>query len=135
MRQQTPCLLFWPSRGAFRLPSVLIAGLLAGACDPPPSPVPRPPDIAGPSPRVEAMKHDLVEQLAQCESGGQSIYSSGGVYVGPMQFHRGTVVAYYKILYGLQITHKDAVEIAMDPDRAKQLTKDVIFTSGNKVRD
>ena len=110
-------------------------GLLAAACTSDISPVPRPPDIPGPSVRIETMKHDLVERLAQCESGGQSVYSPGGLYVGPMQFHRGTVVAYYKILYGLQITTKDAVEIAMDFDRAKQLAKDIIFTSGNKVRD
>lgn len=111
------------------------AALALVACTEAISPVPRPPDIPSASSRVEAMKLDLVERLAQCESGGQSVYSPGGVYVGPMQFHRGTVVAYYKILYGLQITTKDAVDIAMDRDRSMQLAKDIIFTTGNKTRD
>ena len=119
-----------------RLSAALAVGALAlAACAEPPKVAQRPVALAiAPSP-AESMKTDLVERLAQCESGGQSIYGAGGLYVGPLQFHRTTVVGYYRILYGQQITHRDAVEIAMDRDRAHQLAKDIIFTSGNKVRD
>ena len=112
-----------------------LAMLALAGCDPAPVQHPRPPDIVSRTPQIEAMKLDVVERLAQCESGGQSIYSPGGLYVGALQFHRGTVIAYYRILYGIQISTKEAVEIALDKERATQLAKDIIFTSGNKVRD
>jgi hypothetical protein len=121
-----------PARMMFPFPLLLCA---IAACAPPQQQQAARPHVDINAARIEAMKLDVVERLAQCESGGQSIYSPGGLYVGPMQFHRGTVIAYYRTLYGQQISTREAVEIAMDKPRATQLARDIIFTSGNKARD
>lgn len=112
------------------------AALTLGACAaPPPAEVARPPAPPAPQGQAEAKKAQLVAKLAECESGNQPVYSPGRVYVGPLQFHRTTVVGYYRTLYGQQISTQEAVEIAMDQSRSHALAKDIIFTSGNGVRD
>ncbi len=47
--------------------------------------------------------------------------------IGLFQFKIGTVIGYYKQLYGKTITPLEAVQIALDEQQARQLAKDIIF--------
>lgn len=46
---------------------------------------------------------------------------------GVMQFKLTTVMHYYDVLYGKQITEKEALLIALDDDQARALASDIIF--------
>ena len=88
--------------------------------------------------KIDDLKMEVVETLRKCESQGYS--ESDGIIIfdtnnkasiGSLQFQKATVIHYYKVLYGEVITGKQAVEIALDNDRAGQLAKDIIFKTKN----
>ncbi len=54
--------------------------------------------------------------------------------VGSYQYKIPTVIFYYKKLYNQDITRKQAVLIALDDNKARSLTKDIIFKE-NGVRN
>lgn len=49
---------------------------------------------------------------------------------GPYQFKVPTVQHYYKLLYKKTITQREAIEIALDPVKSKELARDVAFRGG-----
>jgi hypothetical protein len=88
--------------------------------------------------KIDDLKNDVVAQLMKCESGGHKeddgiiIFDSNNkASIGQAQFQIDTVIHYYKVLYGKTITRKEAVLIAIDGDRAAELTKDVMFKTKN----
>lgn len=84
--------------------------------------------------KVEVLKEDILDRLMACESAGHSeedgiiIFDSNNEpSIGQFQFQRDTVVHYYGTLYGKEITRKDAVVIAVDTEKARELAHDIIF--------
>lgn len=88
--------------------------------------------------KIDSLKDDVVAQLMSCESGGHKeedgiiIFDSNNkASIGQAQFQVNTVIHYSKLLYGKTVTRKEAVLIAIDKDRAAQLTKDIMFKTKN----
>ncbi len=94
--------------------------------------------LVAPDPRddyqrgIEERKDEVIKQLAICESGGygpsdKPIYGGRGLYLGRLQFDTRTVVSYVQKRDGVQLNHKEAVELANDYDRAADLAKYMVF--------
>lgn len=90
--------------------------------------------------KIDKLKDEVIAQLRACESAGHSeddgilIFDSNEkASIGTLQFQKNTVIHYYKVLYGKEITGKEAVMIALDDDKAGQLAKDIAFTTKNKI--
>jgi hypothetical protein len=90
--------------------------------------------------KLNSLKRDVAEKLMACESGGYK--DSDGIIIfdsnekasiGVFQFQKNTVIHYYNVLYGKKITPKEAVMIALDQDKARQLAIDVMFTTKAKA--
>lgn len=84
--------------------------------------------------KLAALKQDLVSRLSDCERGGRTEADGLIVWdtnnkpsIGVLQFQTKTVQHYYKTLYQKDITTKEAVEIALDKEKAFTLATDVIF--------
>lgn len=84
--------------------------------------------------KIEALKNDVVGRLAKCESEGHSeadgiiIFDVNKVpSIGQFQFQRKTVQHYVREIEGRAITGKEAIEIALDTERAAGLAKKIIF--------
>ena len=84
--------------------------------------------------KVEQLKNDVVNQIKSCESGGHKeedgliiLDTNNKMSIGQLQFQTNTVKHYYKTLYDKVITTKEAIEIAIDTDKATALAKDIIF--------
>ncbi|UYN93943.1 MAG: hypothetical protein KIT25_18085 [Enhydrobacter sp.] len=81
---------------------------------------------------LEERKDEVIRQLSHCESGGwgpsdRKIYGGRGAYHGRLQFTIRTVQAYVRMRDGLQLSARDASELAHDYDRAADLAKYMIF--------
>lgn len=93
--------------------------------------------------KVAQLKQDLLDDLGlRCETLGVKepdaaiIFDSNNeASIGRYQFQRETVIYYYKKLYGKDITRREAIEIAVDPDRAGPLALDIMFQDGYKHTD
>jgi hypothetical protein len=90
--------------------------------------------------KIETAKNDVIDRLAQCESGGHKADDGILVFdtnnkasIGELQFQKDTVRHYVKKLYGKDITGREAVIWALDTEKARQLAKDIIFTTENGV--
>jgi hypothetical protein len=90
--------------------------------------------------KIENAKDDVINRLAQCESGGHKADDGILVFdtnnkasIGELQFQKDTVRHYVKKLYGKDITGREAVIWALDTGKARQLAKDIIFTTENGV--
>ena len=88
--------------------------------------------------KVEELKAGVVAELEQCESGGYPsdrgiiIFDSNDqASIGVLQMQKTHVKHFYKELYGQEITGQEAVVIAITPEKARPLAKDVLF----KVED
>ena len=88
--------------------------------------------------KVTELKAEIVETLRQCESSGHSeddgiivFDSNGQASIGNWQFQKKTVIHYYQKLYGLAITQKEAVLIALDDKKAATLTEKILFEVEN----
>jgi hypothetical protein len=86
------------------------------------------------SDKVKQLKGEVLDTLKSCESGGYSendgiiIFDSNNqASIGSFQFQKKTVIHYYKTLYGKEITPKEAVLIALDDEKARELAEMVIF--------
>lgn len=86
------------------------------------------------SKKIDEIKDEAVNGIMKCESAGHTegdgiiIFDSNNkASIGQFQFQKATVIHYYKTLYNTDIDAKEAVLIALDTDRARKLTKDVIF--------
>jgi hypothetical protein len=83
---------------------------------------------------IEGLKDSVVERLANCETKGRPDASSVVIIdannkasVGKLQFQTETVVNYTKLIEGRTIDRKEAMQIALDGDRAASLAKRIIF--------
>src|SRR3990167_10954782 len=90
--------------------------------------------------KVEALKDDIVARLEKCESGGKkeedgiAILDSNDVgSYGPLQFQRKTVMHYYELKEGKPINGRDAIILALQGDKARDLARWVIFETPNGV--
>jgi hypothetical protein len=88
----------------------------------------------GMSATIETLKDDVVGRLASCESGGHPENDAAIILdvnraasIGKLQFQTRTVVHYMKEIEGRGIDAKEAVEIALDTERASSLAKKIIF--------
>lgn len=86
------------------------------------------------SEKIEQLKEGVLNDLRACESGGAKesagliTYDSNKVAsIGSYQFQVKTVQHYYKSLYQSDITQKEAVLIALDDVKARELAGDIIF--------
>lgn len=94
--------------------------------------------------KIEDLKNEVVETIRKCESQGNNnlIYTfdpdprqpskqqaSFGVY----QYKLKTIVDYKKILHNETITERQALDIALDANQAKELTKDIVFKDTGKA--
>jgi hypothetical protein len=85
--------------------------------------------------KIQALKDDLVTRLEhECESKGTTSDETPNVFdvngqgsYGLWRWQILSVVSYYKKLYGQDITNKQAILIALDDEKARALTTDVIF--------
>lgn len=83
--------------------------------------------------KVEDLKESILDRLAACESGGKkeadgiAILDSNNVgSYGIFQFQRKTVMHYQK-LRGTDINGRDAIILALQGDKARELAKWIIF--------
>lgn len=89
--------------------------------------------------KVSQIKNDILDTLTECESKGSKeedgliIFDSNAkASIGQLQFQKLTVVRYYKALYNKDITGKEAILIALDYPKARQLASDIIFGNDSK---
>lgn len=87
--------------------------------------------------KVEQLKSEILADLKKCESQGHTeddaiiiMDTNNKLSYGLYMFQRDTVTHYYKTLYQKDITKKEAVEIALDEQKAEQLARDILFTVG-----
>lgn len=90
------------------------------------------------TPKIDELKEKAVSTIRDCERAGHSeddgilIFDSNNkASIGTYQYQKATVIYYYHTLYNKTITPKDAVLIALDDDKAHDLTKDVLFKTKN----
>ena len=90
--------------------------------------------------KVSQLKNEILDNLRSCESNGSKesdglvVYDSNKLpSFGLYQFQKKTVIYYYKTLYGKEINGKEAIELALDEKRARQLASDIIFTDSKGV--
>lgn len=92
------------------------------------------------SKKIEQLKWDVVDRLQACESAGHteeyglvtfdpdSTGKSANIpSYGPLQFKKQTVIEYSKSLNGKDLSGKQAIELALDADRARDLAYHIIF--------
>ena len=84
--------------------------------------------------KINELKAEILSQLKGCESAGYSesdapivFDSNNKASIGSYQFQKATVLHYYKTLYNLDITPKEAVLISLDDIKAGNLASDIIF--------
>jgi len=90
--------------------------------------------------KISQLKSDIADKLMACESAGLTedtgiivFDTNNKASVGQFQFQKATVIHYYKLLYGKDITGKEAVMIALETKIAKQLAIDIMFKTPNKA--
>lgn len=88
--------------------------------------------------KIDVLKNEVVADLEKCESGGYGpdagivIFDTNNkASVGPLQMQKDHVKHFYKKLYSTEVTGQEAVIIAVTPEKARALAKDVLF----KVND
>ena len=99
--------------------------------------------------KIDSLEKDIVLQVEKCESAGFSndfglvTYDprlggkndSAAMSYGNMQMKKATVVYYYKTLYNKVITGKEAILIALDTDKSRELAQAIMFSSRNLAND
>lgn len=92
--------------------------------------------------KLDQLKSDILDDLKFCESGDMDeaqapiiLDTNHEMSVGLYMFQRNTVIHYYKVLYGEELTRKQAVEIAIDYSKARSLASDILFTTENGWKD
>lgn len=92
--------------------------------------------------KIKEFKSDFLATLKTCESGGKTeddapmiLDTNNKMSIGLYMFQIDTVIHYYKTLYGKDVTRKEAVEIALDEEKAGKLAHDIIFTTEKGPRE
>lgn len=90
--------------------------------------------------KISLLKDEVIAELEKCESGGRKeedgiviLDSNNKGSYGPLQFQRTTVIHYYKLMTGKDINGRDAIILALQGDKARELAKYVIFETKNGV--
>jgi hypothetical protein len=91
--------------------------------------------------KLETLQYEVVDRLAtECETKGKKEPDSTIIFdsnnepsIGAWQYQRDTVVAYYKKFYGQEITRVEAIAIAIDHDKARELTRKILFEEEGKA--
>lgn len=89
--------------------------------------------------KIESLKDQVVDELGtQCETKGYKdnagviIFDTNKIAsIGKFQLQVKTVQYYEKLLYNRVISGQEAIEIAIDPLKAHDLVKDVLFKTKN----
>ncbi len=93
--------------------------------------------------KIEDLKNEVVETIRKCESQDNKdlIYTfdpdprqpnKQQASFGQYQYKLKTIVDYTKILKGEVITERQALDIALDEQKARELTKDIVFKDTGK---
>jgi hypothetical protein len=84
--------------------------------------------------KIEQLKSDVLDDLASCESGGLKdpdgaivLDVNGKMSIGRWMWQRESVIYYMEKLEGKKITNREAIELSVDPVRARELTARVLF--------
>ena len=84
--------------------------------------------------KIEELKNSVLDRLAKCESGGKkeedgiTILDTNNVgSYGPFQFQRKTVMFYEEKRTGKPINGRDAIILALQGDKARELASWIIF--------
>jgi hypothetical protein len=139
--------VYWVKIGtAFGIPGVVIGGILVGFSVGSTVPYIRAQEVQVPvyvdtmPEKIEALKDEVVNDLAKCESGGKKeedgiviLDSNNKGSYGVMQWQKTSYQHYYKIMTGSEISGKDAIIDALDAEKAKKLAKYVIFETKSGV--
>ena len=67
------------------------------------------------------------KNMKKFNAGTRAIVDTGELSFGTYAFKKSTVIYYYKTLYKQDITGKEAILIALDDNKAGQLTQDILF--------
>lgn len=86
--------------------------------------------------KLETLQYEIVDSLAaDCETKGVAEPDAAIIFdsnnepsLGAWQFQRKTVIHYYKKLYDQEINRTEAINIAIDHEKARTLTKEILFT-------
>lgn len=95
------------------------------------------------SAKIQEMKEGVVSTIRQCESSSNPdlIYTFDPdpkypkkqvASFGQYQYKLKTIVDYTKTLYNKDITERQALDLALDEQQARQLTRDIIFSGKDK---
>ena len=102
--------------------------------------------------KIADMKEEVVLTIKICESQGYDENDALIKYdplvsnpkktaqkdiasIGTFQFKQTTVIDYYKRIYGKDITMKEAALIALEDEKAHELTSDILFKTENGWRN
>ena len=93
--------------------------------------------------KVDEMKRDVLDRLSKCESGGlasetgiDTIDTNNKVSYGVFQFQKATVQYYWQKMTGEKISGKEAILIALDDVKARELASWIIFeTDAGSAKD
>lgn len=92
--------------------------------------------------KVDELKSNLLDSLKSCESGGAKedagivkFDSNAVASIGSYQFQVKTIQHYYKTLYNQEISRKEAILIALDDEKARELASDIIFSDRDGIRN
>lgn len=90
--------------------------------------------------KVSEMQKKIISDLEECESGNNSApliqydNNSHGTLtgkdipsIGVLRFKIGTIQTYEKQLYGVTMSEKDAIILALDTSKSEALASDIIF--------
>ena len=85
--------------------------------------------------KIRAIKEDMLKELSLgCETKGVKepdgailLDSNNKMSIGRYMFQIDTVIFYSKKLEGKTITRREAIEIAVDPERAGKLAERILF--------
>lgn len=90
--------------------------------------------------KIELLKDEVIAELEKCESGGRKeedgiviLDSNNRGSYGVLQWQRNSVIHYYKMMTGKDINGRDAIILALQGDKARELAKYVIFETNNGV--
>jgi len=90
--------------------------------------------------KIEALKDAVMSKLSQCESAGHKesdgiiiMDTNNKLSIGQYQWQVSSVQHYYKLMTGKEISKKDAIILALDESKARELAKYVAFSTKNKI--
>lgn len=88
---------------------------------------------------IKELKGEVLDAIATCETGnstssdGMIIFDSNNeASIGRFMFQRKTVIAYYKLFYNKDISNQEAISIAIDKNKAKELAEKIVFEDNGK---